>query len=166
MNHESSIPAGAEQPWKRTSPTFLGGALLAAFMFLLAVRGFADPVAAAKGFGLPLLDHGDAVFLWIKAGRDLGIGLMLTALLAVRQRAAFGFVVLAASVMPLTDFLVTSTSDRGSVVYALMVHGSAVLYVLVLGAALLRPSRPGADGRARGPRLLGVLGPESKPRST
>jgi hypothetical protein len=148
MNHESSIP-GTEQPWKRTSLTFLGGALLAAFMFLLAVRGFADPAGAAKGFGLTLLDRGDSVFLWIKAGRDLGIGLMLTALLVVRQRAAFGFVVLAAGVMPLVDLLVTSTSDRGSVAYALMVHGSAVLYALVLGAALLRPSRQEPYGGSR-----------------
>jgi hypothetical protein len=125
--------------WKTSSPSFVLAALLAAFMLFLAARGFVQPLAAAKGFGLGLLDAGDAVFVWIKAGRDLGVGLILVALLALRMRAALAPVVFAACVMPLVDCLVTSTSDRGSVPYALMVHGSAVVYGLVLGAILLRP---------------------------
>ena len=127
--------------WRRGSPSFVAASLLAAFMLFLAARGFADPVSAAKGFGLALLDRGDQVFLWIKAGRDLGIGLMLAALLALRLRSALGHVVLVASVMPLVDFLVTSTSARGSFPYALAVHAPAVVYGVVLGIALLRPSR-------------------------
>lgn len=68
---------------------------------------------------------------------------MLVPLLALRLRSALGYVVLAASVMPLVDFVVTSTSDRGSLAYALMVHAPAVVYGLVLGVALLRPWRAG-----------------------
>jgi hypothetical protein len=53
--------------------------------------------------------------------------------------------------MPLVDCLVTSTSDRGSLPYALMVHGSAVVYGLVLGVLLLRPS-PAVPKRHAEPR--------------
>jgi hypothetical protein len=130
--------------WKPTSLSFVLTALIAAFMLFLAVGGFLQPLAAAKGFGLGLLDPADAVFLRIKAGRDLGVGLILVALLALRMRAALVLVVFAACVMPLVDCLVTSTSDRGSVPYALMVHGSAVAYCLVLGVLLLRGERPRA----------------------
>ncbi|APR87894.1 hypothetical protein A7982_13243 [Minicystis rosea] len=128
--------------WKTTSPSFILGALGGAFMLFLAVRGFAQPVAAAQGFGLPLFDVGDAVLLYIKAGRDLGIGLMFVGLLALRMRVALGVVTLASSVMPLVDCLVTSISGRVSISYALMVHGSAVIYCVVAAVVMLWTPRP------------------------
>jgi hypothetical protein len=134
--------------WKPSSLSFVLAALLAAFMLFLGVRGFAVPVDAAKGFGLALLDAGDAVFVRIKAGRDLSLGLMLVALLVLRMRSALAAVVLAASVIPLVDCLVSITSDRGNLAYALMVHGSAVVYGLVLGALLLRASPAAAKPHA------------------
>ncbi|WP_437332459.1 DUF4267 domain-containing protein [Sorangium sp. So ce394] len=141
-------PLEQSSSWKPTSPSFILGALGGAFMLFLAVNGFAQPVAAAQGFGLPLLDVGDAVFLHIKAGRDLGIGLMFVGLLALRMRTALGVVTLASSVMPLVDCLVTSTSGRCSVPYALMVHGSAAVYCVVAAVVMLWTPRPALEPHA------------------
>lgn len=147
MNRERSEQSSS---WGPRSLTFVLVALLAAFMLFLAVYGFAVPIDAARGFGVGLLDAGDTAFVRIKAGRDLGLGLIFVALLGLRMRSALAAVVFAVSVSPLVDCLVTITTGRESVAYALMVHGSAVVYGLVLGALLLRqspaPSKPGATG--------------------
>ena len=47
-------------------------------------------VSAADGFGLPVSSADALPWLRIKAGRDLGIGLMLLAVLLQRQRRVFG----------------------------------------------------------------------------
>ena len=112
------------------------------------MRGFFQPVAAAKGFGLELLDARDDVFVRIKAGRDLGTGLMLLVPLWLRERRVVGWTVIVSSVMPVVDGTIVATSARGSVPYALMVHGSAVIYGLVVGPLLLRAARPVVDHSA------------------
>jgi hypothetical protein len=127
--------------WKLTSPTALLTLVLAAFMLFLSARGALGPVSAADGFGLPLAGDDALPWLRIKAGRDLGIGLMLLAALLQRQRRVVGAMVLVSVVMPTVDALTVIGHGARSVGYALGVHGSAALFGLLLGAALLRPAR-------------------------
>lgn len=127
-------------PWKLTSPTALFTLLLGAFMLFLSLRAGLDPINAARGFGLP--DSGSEVIPWlyVKAGRDLGLALAMFALVAIRQRKAAGVFVLACIVMPTVDAL-TVIHGGASLAFALAVHGSAAAYGAVLAAALLRPQK-------------------------
>jgi hypothetical protein len=122
---------------------------LAAFMLFLGVRGFLAPESAARGFGIPLADAADAVYVHIKAGRDLSIGVMLAALLAMRQRAALTAMIAASMIMPLNDCAQVIASAPGRVGYALAVHGSAVAYGVVLLVLLWRRGRTNAVSSAR-----------------
>ncbi len=138
-----------ELPWKLTSPTAALTLALAAFMIFLALLAHLDPFGAARGFGLPLASPGDAGWLHMKGGRDLGIGLALLALVVTGQRRASGLFVLASVLMPVTDAL-TVVSHGGSLGFALSVHGSAALYCLGLAAALLKNyQRTGFPKRSR-----------------
>ncbi|PTL82005.1 DUF4267 domain-containing protein [Vitiosangium sp. GDMCC 1.1324] len=125
--------------WKLTSPTAVLTLLLGAFMLFLSIRTTVDPVGAARGFGLPLSGSEALPWLSVKSGRDLGVGLALVALVAIRQRLAAGVFVLACIVMPVVDAL-TVLKGGASLALALSVHGSAAVYGVLLAAALLRPS--------------------------
>ncbi|WP_342380055.1 DUF4267 domain-containing protein [Myxococcus stipitatus] len=131
-------PNHSQLSWKLTSPTALFTLLLGAFLLFLSIQGAMDPIRAARGFGLT--DSGSEVIPWlyVKAGRDLGLALAMFALVAIRQRKAAGVFVLATIVMPTVDAL-TVLHGGASLAFALSVHGSAVVYGVVLAAALLRP---------------------------
>jgi hypothetical protein len=133
-------PNPSRLSWKLTSPTALFTLLMGGFMLFLSLNAVRDPISAARGFGLP--DSGSEVIPWlyIKAGRDLGLALAMFALVAIRQRQAAGAFVLACIVMPTVDAL-TVLHGGASLAFALAVHGSAVVYIAVLAAALLRPQK-------------------------
>ncbi|AGC43462.1 hypothetical protein MYSTI_02135 [Myxococcus stipitatus DSM 14675] len=133
-------PSHSQLSWRLTSPTALFTLLLGAFLLFLSLRGALDPISAARGFGLT--DSGSEVIPWlyVKAGRDFGLALAMFALVAIRQRKAAGVFVLATIVMPTVDAL-TVLHGGASLAFALGVHGSAVVYGVVLAAALLRPQK-------------------------
>ena len=132
------MPTSPPPRWKLTSPTALLSWALIVFLFLLSARAAFDPVGAADGFGLPVTGHDALPWLHVKAGRDLGLGLVLLTLLLQRERRVFGIATLAAVVIPVVDML--SVMDHGvrSLGYALAVHGSAAVYGLLLGTWLRR----------------------------
>ncbi|QSQ21745.1 DUF4267 domain-containing protein [Pyxidicoccus parkwayensis] len=123
--------------WKLTSPTALFTLLLGAFMFFLSINTMIDPVSAGHGFGIPFSGSEALPWLSVKSGRDLGIGLAIVGLVLTRQRLAAGVFVLATVVMPVVDAL-TVLKAGASLAFALSVHGSAAVYGVFLGAALLR----------------------------
>jgi uncharacterized protein DUF4267 len=127
--------------WKLTSPTAVLSWALVVFLLFLSALAALDPVGAADGFGLPMTGLDAVPWLRIKAGRDLGIALMLAVVLLQRQRRLVGAVTLASVAMPVVDALTVISHGARSVGYALGVHGSALLYCLLLGMALLRPAK-------------------------
>ncbi len=131
-------PNPADLPWKLTSPTALLTLLLGAFMLFISINSVLDPTSAAAGFGLPLSGTEAIPWMHVKAGRDLGVGLALVALVVLQQRLAAGAFVLACLVMPTVDALTAMYEGGTSLAMALAVHGSAVAYVVVLAFALLR----------------------------
>jgi hypothetical protein len=132
------ITVPAAPSWKLTSPSALLAFALVAFLFLLSALAAFDPVAAADGFGLPVTAPDALPWLRIKAGRDLGLGLMLLTVLLLRQPRVFGAMSLVSVVIPLVDAVTVMSHGARSIGYALSVHGSAVVYGLLLGAWLLR----------------------------
>jgi hypothetical protein len=66
---------------------------------------------------------------------------LLTVLL-LRQRRVFGAMAVVSVVIPLVDATTVMGHGARSIGYALAVHGSAVVYGLVLGSWLLWSSAP------------------------
>jgi len=123
-----------------TPVEFWGSLLLVLFLLFLAVNAFFQPIAAASGFGVPLVDALDAFYLLVKSDRDLGSALALSALLWLGHRRALGLAVAGLSIEPIMDACLVSADSRGSVTYALAIHGSAALYAVFLSWRLLRRS--------------------------
>jgi hypothetical protein len=124
--------------WSATSPSFLVGAALAAVMLFLGVRGLLAPEAAAHGFGFAVIDPGDAVWLRIKGDRDLTAALATGAFLAFRWRRALGAFLLASTVSPLLDCIISLSTPGHNTTLALSMHGGTTALVAVLGVILFR----------------------------
>lgn len=122
--------------------------LLAAFLIYMGIGFLVDPLGNAAGFGLPESSWPGAeaaALLKVKGGRDIGLGLVILALLFSRQPGATGAALLAMTLMPLIDATVV-LSYGGSLADALSIHVSAALGVAVAGLLQLlvarRTSRP------------------------
>ena len=124
--------------WSATSPSFLIGAALMAFMLFLGVRGLLAPEAAAHGFGFAVVDPSDAIWLRIKGDRDLSAALGTGVFLALRWRRALGAFLLASIASPLLDCIISLSTPGHDTALALSVHGGATALVAVLGVVLFR----------------------------
>ena len=112
--------------------------LLAVFLFVLALRGFLAPAAAAEGFGIAVTNPADLFYVHVKADRDLSSALAVSALLALGERRALAAFVGVATVQPVLDAALSIADPRGHLGYALAVHGSAAVYGVVLLLLLMR----------------------------
>jgi hypothetical protein len=110
--------------------------VLAGFYFGLSY--LLDGSGAAAGFGIVDPDG----YYIVKGVRDLAYALTALILLLLGQRRALGWVVLADSIIPIGDCLAVMTHG-GTVGYALAVHGSAAVLVLITAGLLLRETAPG-----------------------
>jgi hypothetical protein len=138
----------ARGDWRLASVSFVTTAALAAFLLFLGVRGLVAPSAAAKGFGLPLSDIGDVVWLQIKAGRDLCAGLGIIVFLALRNTRVMAVFLLANVLIPLNDMLVSLSAPVHDAGFAVSVHGGATALMVVLAVSLLAGAGTSAVGRA------------------
>ncbi|MDT7782772.1 MAG: hypothetical protein QOF58_1191 [Pseudonocardiales bacterium] len=109
--------------------------VLAGFYFGLGYLLNGD--GAAAGFGI--VDP--AGYYVVKGVRDVAYALTALILLLLKQRRALGWVVLADAIIPIGDCLAVMTHG-GTVGYALAVHGSAAVLVLLTAGLLLREPTP------------------------
>lgn len=109
--------------------------VLAGFYFGLSYLLNGD--GAAAGFGI--VDP--TGYYVVKGVRDLGYALTALILLLMNQRRALAWVVLADSIIPIGDGLAVITHG-GTLAYALAVHGSAAVLVLLTAGLLLRETAP------------------------
>lgn len=109
--------------------------VLAGFYFGLSYL-FNGEVSAA-GFGI--VDPSG--YYIVKGVRDIAYALTALILLLMNQRRALGWVVLADAVIPIGDCLAVITHG-GTVGYALLVHGTAAVLVLITAGLLLRETAP------------------------
>ncbi|SER51556.1 protein of unknown function [Lentzea xinjiangensis] len=100
---------------------------------------------AAAGFGIVDPDG----YYVVKGVRDLAYALTALILLVMGHRRALGWVVLADSIIPIGDCIAVITHG-GTVGYALAVHGSAAVLVLLTAALLLRETAPAQPRPAPG----------------
>jgi hypothetical protein len=117
-------------------------------IIVIGVRFLLVPVESAAGYGLPALAADDP-FLAVKGVRDIGSGLVLLTVFAMRKLDVLGWAMLAASVMPLGDALVVLA--HGGPAYAVYgIHGATAVAMMAAAAVLIsgRVVRPAPRGSA------------------
>lgn len=125
--------------WGPKSVTFWLAGVVTLLMLYLGIRGFVQPEAAIREFGLPLHDSADKNLVYIKADRDLFIGILLLLLMILRMRKAMLVVMVTSILMPAIDailVLTKATDTRPS-----WIHIVSAVYGVVVGYMLYREER-------------------------
>jgi hypothetical protein len=115
---------------------YLSGAI-AFGIIIIGARFLLAPHAAAAGFGVPVSPdtHWDA-YLSVKAIRDIASGLFIAILMFGGSVHLLGWLILAATVIPLADALIVLTHG-GTKAAALGIHGATAGVMLIISVLLL-----------------------------
>ncbi|MXQ52970.1 DUF4267 domain-containing protein [Shimazuella alba] len=125
--------------WGPKSVTFWLVGVVTLLMLYIGVNGFLQPEAAIQGFGLPLQDAADKSIVWIKADRDLFIGVFLLALMVLRMRKASMVFLLSATGMPVVDAILVlqNAADKTPS----WIHITTVVYMLIVSWMLYQQEK-------------------------
>jgi hypothetical protein len=112
--------------------------LLAAGIIFIGARFFVAPRVAAAGYGvLPDLDQPAAgAYLTVKGVRDIATGLIVFILMGAGETHLVGWVMLAATIIPLADAAIV-LRNGGSKSIAWGVHGGTAAVMLITAGLLL-----------------------------
>lgn len=112
--------------------------LTAVAIIFIGVRFIVAPRVAAVGYGVqPDLDQPSAgAYLSVKGVRDIASGLFVVILMVAGATHLLGWVILAATIIPLADTVIV-LGNGGSKSIAWGVHGATAAVMLVTAALLL-----------------------------
>lgn len=110
--------------------------LLGLGMVFLGARFFFSPQAATAAFGIRFNANGDYSFHHIKGIRDIFSGVLLCALVLMKERRALGVMLSVATIIPLSDMLTIFSKSYNGVQQA-MPHIVATIICSVVGILLL-----------------------------
>ena len=112
--------------------------LLAAAIIFIGARFLVAPRVAAAGYGvLPDLGQpGASAYLSVKGIRDIATGLLVIILMIAGATHLVGWVMLAATIIPLADAAIV-LRNGGSKSIAYGVHGGTAVVMLITTALLL-----------------------------
>jgi hypothetical protein len=112
--------------------------ILATGIIFIGARFIIAPRVAAAGYGVPAdLDQSSVgAYLSVKGVRDIATGLFVIILILARATHLVGWVMLAATIVPLADAAIVLRSG-GSKSIAWGVHGVTAAVMLVISALLL-----------------------------
>ena len=112
--------------------------LLAAGIIFIGARFLVAPRVAAAGYGVPAgLDQPSAdAYLSVKGVRDIATGLFVVILLIAGATHLAGWVMLAATIIPLADATIV-LRNGGSRATAWGVHGVTAAVMIITSALLL-----------------------------
>ncbi len=121
-----------------TTTGYVLAGLLAAAIIFIGARFLVAPRVAAAGYGvLPDLDRpGAGAYLSVKGVRDIATGLFVIILMAAGATHPVGWVMLAATIVPIADANIV-LRNGGSKSVAWGVHGGTAAVMLVTTALLL-----------------------------
>ena len=121
-----------------TTIAYVLAGLLAAGIIFIGARFIVAPRVAAAGYGVPAdLGQPSAVaYLSVKGVRDIATGVFVIVLMAAGATHLVGWVMLAATIIPLADAAIV-LRNGGSKSIALGVHGLTAAVMLVTSALLL-----------------------------
>ncbi|MEI9918964.1 MAG: DUF4267 domain-containing protein [Bacteroidota bacterium] len=110
--------------------------LLGLAMVFLGARFFFAPEAATDAFGIRFNANGDYSFHHIKGIRDIFSGVLLCALVLMKERRALGMMLFVATIIPVSDMLTVLAKSYTGVQQALS-HIIAIIICSVVGILLL-----------------------------
>jgi hypothetical protein len=112
--------------------------LLAAGIIVIGARFLVAPRVAAAGYGVPADPNQPSAdaYLSVKGVRDIATGLFVVILLIAGATQLAGWVMLAATIIPLTDATIV-LHNGGSKSIAWGVHGVTAAIMLITSALLL-----------------------------
>jgi hypothetical protein len=121
-----------------TTVAYTLAGLIGAGIIFIGARFIVAPRVAAAGYGVePDLDQRSVrAYLSVKGVRDIASGLFVLVLIAAGATHLLGWVILAATIIPLADAtIVLGSGGRRST--ALGVHGLTAVVMLITSALLL-----------------------------
>lgn len=115
----------------------LAGLIGVAIVFIGA-RFIVAPRVAAAGYGVEpdLTERSVGAYLTVKGVRDIASGLFVFVLMAAGATHLLGWVILAATIIPVADAVIV-LGNGGSRAIAFGVHGATAAVMLVTAALLL-----------------------------
>lgn len=122
--------------WGPKSLTFWLVGVVTLLMLYLGVRGFVQPIGAIRDYGLPLHDTADNNLVYIKANRDLFIGIFLLALMILRMRKALLVAMFTSILMPAIDAILVISHAADTT--PSWIHIASAVYGVVIGCMLYR----------------------------
>jgi hypothetical protein len=112
--------------------------LIAAGIIFIGARFILAPRVAAAGYGAQpdLSQRSAGVYLTVKGVRDIASGLFVFILIAAGATHLLGWVILAATIIPIADVIIV-LGNSGPKSIALGVHGLTAAIMLMTSALLL-----------------------------
>ncbi|BBZ60599.1 DUF4267 domain-containing protein [Mycolicibacterium monacense] len=112
--------------------------LIGAAIIVIGARFIVSPRAAAAGYGVApdLGQHGVSAYLSVKGVRDIASGLFVFILMVSGATHLLGWVILAATIIPVADTVIVLGND-GPKSIAWGVHGLTAAVMLATSALLL-----------------------------
>jgi hypothetical protein len=121
-----------------TSIAYTLAGLLAAGIIFIGARFIVAPRVAAAGYGVQqdLAQPSAGAYLRVKGIRDIATGLFVFILMAAGATHLVGWVMLAATIVPIADAAIV-LGNGGSKSIAFGVHGVTAIVMLITSALLL-----------------------------
>lgn len=115
----------------------LAGIIAVAIIFIGA-RFIVAPRVAAVGYGVPADSSQPSMraYLSVKGARDIASGLIVVILMIAGATQLLGWIILAATIIPIADAIIVLRSG-GTRSVAFGVHGGTAVVMLVTSALLL-----------------------------
>ncbi|MEZ0358625.1 DUF4267 domain-containing protein [Mycobacterium sp. SA01] len=112
--------------------------LIAAGIIVIGARFIVAPRVAAAGYGVPADPDQRAIgaYLSVKGVRDIASGLVVIVLLVAGAAHLLGWMLLAATVIPVADAVIVHRNG-GPTSISLGIHGATAAVMLVTAALLL-----------------------------
>ena len=123
-----------------TTIAYVPAGLIAAAIIVIGARFLIAPYAAAAGYGVqPDLDQPSVgAYMSIKGIRDIASGLFVIILMAAGETHLLGWVMLAATIIPIADTAIV-LGNGGPKSIAWGIHGATAATMLITSALLLIP---------------------------
>jgi hypothetical protein len=125
-----------------TTIAYVLAGLIAAAIVFIGARFIVAPGVAAAGYGVSpdLSQRSAGAYLTVKGVRDIASGLLVFVVMAAGTTHLLGWIILAATVIPLADTAIV-LGNGGSKTIALGAHGATAVVMFVTSALLLAAQR-------------------------
>lgn len=119
-----------------TTVAYILAGLIAAGIIVIGARFIVAPRVAAAGYGVQPTQPN--AYLSVKGIRDIASGLFIVILMAAGETHLLGWVILAATIIPIADAAIV-LGNGGTKAIALGIHGLTAVVMVITAALLLLP---------------------------